>query len=152
MMATHLRKHHSAQRGITLIEVMVSILIFSIGVIALIGTQSVMVGNSIDAENRIQAAYLANQLVGQMWVDRGANDANLITYDTAGGPRPPGHFLDTWLARVAADLPGATGANAPTVTVAGSQVDITIRWQRPSERAEMGISTYQTSAVITRSI
>jgi type IV pilus assembly protein PilV len=130
---------------------MVSILIFSIGVIALIGTQSVMVGNSIDAENRIQAAYLANQLVGQMWVDRGVDDANLNTYDTAdGGTRPPGHFLDTWLAQVAASLPGASGANAPTVRVntGTGQVDITIRWQRPSEGQ---MNTYGTSAVITGS-
>jgi len=149
-MAMNFRKFPTVQKGMSLIEVMVSILIFSVGVIALIGTQSVMVGNSIDAENRIQAAYLANQLIGQMWVDRGANDANLNSYDTAdGGGSPVGHFLDTWLARVAAGLPAATGANAPVVSVTGNQVDITIRWQRPSA-TEM--STYRTSAVITRSI
>lgn len=147
--------HHltnRSQAGFTLIEVMVSILIFSIGVVALVGMQTLMISNSIDAENRIQASYFANQLIGQMWVDRKANptdttDANLNTYDTIdGGSRPTGHYLDAWLNNVQAVMPGATGANAPTVSVTGNRVDITIRWQLPSDSST---HAYSTTAVIT---
>lgn len=141
------RPFPSIQRGFTLIEVMVSILIFSIGVIALVGMQSLMISNSIDAENRIQAGYYANSLIGQMWVDRGASDTNLNSYDTEdSGGRPAGHYLDAWIANVQANLPGSTGANAPIVRVTGNRVDITIRWRLPSDSS---VHTYSTTAIIT---
>lgn len=111
-----------------MLEVLISVLIFSIGLLALIGMQGLVVGNTMDAEYRVQAGYLTNRLIGQMWVDL----ANLGTYDTDASP-PAGHFMETWTADVAAALPGASGANAPTVQVNGGQVDIVIRWQRPSD-------------------
>ncbi len=139
---------HTPQTGFTLIEVMVSILIFSIGIVALVGMQSAMISNSIDASNRIQASSLANQLIGQMWVSRGVNDINLNTYDTAdGGSRPTGHFLDSWLNNVQVSLPGSSGSNAPIVRVTGSDVSITIRWQLPSDTQ---VHSYVTTAVITQ--
>jgi type IV pilus assembly protein PilV len=136
------------QEGFTLIEVMVSILIFTVGVIGLIGMQSLMISNSMDAESRIQASFFANRLIGQMWVDRGADDTNLATYDTSyGSTRPTTHFLPGWIASVETGLPGASGGNTPTVTVNGNQVDITIRWQLPSDPNP---HTYVASAIITR--
>lgn len=135
-------------RGFTLIEVLVSILIFSVGIVGLVGMQSLMISHSIDAENRIQASHFANQLIGQMWGDRGVNDVNMNTYDTVdGGARPNGHYLESWMTNVRANLPGATGANAPLVRVTGNQVDITIFWRLPSATQT---HSYATTAIITQ--
>lgn len=135
-------------QGFTLIEVLVSILIFSVGIVGLVGMQSLMISHSIDAENRIEAGHFANQLIGQMWGDRGANDANLDTYDTVdGGTRPDGHYLVSWITNVQANLPGASGGSAPLVRVTGNQVDITIFWRLPSDSQT---HSYSTTAIITQ--
>ena len=64
------------QQGSVLLEALIAILIFSFGLLGLIGIQASAVGLSIDAKYRADAAYLANQIVSQMWVDR----ANMDTY------------------------------------------------------------------------
>lgn len=58
-----------SQRGMMLIEVLVSILIFSIGVLALVGLQARMTAAQSDAKYRADASYLANEVVGTMWGD-----------------------------------------------------------------------------------
>nr|MDA8109387.1 type IV pilus modification protein PilV [Betaproteobacteria bacterium] len=67
----------SAQHGMVLIEALVGILIFSIGILAMLGMQAVGVQTTVDAKYRSDAAFLANQIVSQMWV----NQANLASYD-----------------------------------------------------------------------
>lgn len=124
----------AAQRGMSLIEVLASLLIFSFGVLGLIGMQARVIGDSMDAEYRVQASYLANRLIGQMWTDRD----NLIGY-------ADGALADAWKDEVGQALPGATGGNAPTVIVSGSQVDITMRWQRA---ADGEIRSFRTTAYI----
>lgn len=116
----------NAQSGFSLLEILISVLLFSIGLLALIGMQAVVVGTTMDSEYRLQASYLTNRVIGRMWVDR----ANLTTYDTDNSPNA---FLADWLADVSTSLPGASGANAPTIQVNGAQVDIVVRWQRPGD-------------------
>lgn len=58
------------QKGATLIEALVAILIFSIGILALVGLYATSVKLSADAKIRADAAYLANQIIGHMWADR----------------------------------------------------------------------------------
>ena len=70
-----------SQNGVILIEALIGILIFSIGILALIGMQAAAMKNTTDAKYRSEAAFLANQIIGQMWVDR----ANLAQYDDAAG-------------------------------------------------------------------
>src|SRR5690606_18258069 len=61
------------QRGVALIEVLVAILIFSIGVLGLIGLQSRAIAVSMDTEDRNRASLLANELVSMLWL-RGTSD------------------------------------------------------------------------------
>lgn len=114
------------QSGVALLEALVGILIFSIGILALMGLQAQSIRNTVEAKYRNEAAYLANQIIGQMWVDR----AVLATYDTGGGANGN---MTTWRTQVANTLPrvAAGGTNSPTITVAGSQVTVTIFWQLP---------------------
>ncbi|MGD9951815.1 MAG: type IV pilus modification protein PilV [Burkholderiales bacterium] len=114
------------QSGVALLEALVGILIFSIGILALMGLQAQSIRNTVEAKYRNEAAYLANQIIGQMWVDR----ANLADYDTGGGASAN---MDAWRARVANTLPRVVvgGANSPEIAVAGNQVTVTIFWQMP---------------------
>jgi type IV pilus assembly protein PilV len=115
-----------AQRGVALLEALVGILIFSIGILAMLGLQAQSIRNTVEAKYRNEAAYLANQIVGQMWVDR----ANMADYDTGGGANAN---MTAWRTRVANTLPGITvgGANSPTIAVAASQVTVTLFWRMP---------------------
>jgi type IV pilus assembly protein PilV len=61
--------HKSAQRGVVLIEAMVAILLFSIGVLAVAGLQASMLRNTSDSKYRADASYIAQQKIGQMYSD-----------------------------------------------------------------------------------
>lgn len=128
-----------------LLEALISILIFSMGILAIVGMQASSIKSAGDAKYRMDASLLANQLIGQMWVsDR--TPATLQANFAAGGAGytawlgaagTPGTVLDS--------LPGVT-ANPPTVvivnvpginppTTTSSQVTITVFWQAPSDTA-----------------
>lgn len=114
------------QSGVALLEALVGILIFSVGILALMGLQAQSIRNTVEAKYRNEAAYLANQIIGQMWVDR----ADLPAYDTTSGANPN---MTAWRALVANTLPRvvAGGTNSPTITVAANQVTVTVFWQMP---------------------
>ena len=130
----------SAQQGVMLIEALIAILLFSAGILAMVGMQGLALSYASDAKYRSDAAFLANELVGQIWVDRG----QLANYAYPGGTAPA---LATWKAKLDAALPGTT-TNAPTVTVdaAAGTVDIIIRWQAPNADSARN---YRSIALIT---
>jgi type IV pilus assembly protein PilV len=109
-----------------LLEALVGILIFSIGILAMMGLQAQSIRNTIEAKYRNEAAYLANQIIGQIWVDRDKIDE----YDTGSGSNTN---MTDWRTRVAGTLPGITvgGTNSPTIVVAGRQVTVTLFWKLP---------------------
>ena len=112
--------------GVQTCALPICILIFSIGILALMGLQAQSIRNTVEAKYRNEAAYLANQIIGQMWVDR----ANLANYDTGAGASPQ---MTAWCNQVANTLPRVTvgATNSPTIAVAGSQVTVTVFWQLP---------------------
>jgi type IV pilus assembly protein PilV len=126
------------QQGVMLIEALIGILIFSIGILALIGMQGTAIKNTTDARYRSEAAFLANQVIGQMWVDF----PSLALYDhddtTNYGPR------NNWRTTVQTRLPGVDIANnvlVPQIQVgpdaglglAQNEVRVIIQWQQPGE-------------------
>lgn len=140
------------QTGVVLLEALLAILVFSLGILALVGLQATAVKQSTDAKYRSEAALLANDIIGQMWVsDRTA--ATLQTNFATGGTQ-----YAAWQARVASMLPGVA-ANPPSVTisidnsVAASPTAIAtiqIFWVAPSEPAGTTPHNYLTIAQITR--
>ncbi|MBZ0095017.1 MAG: type IV pilus modification protein PilV [Sulfuricella sp.] len=122
------RLHESmhSQRGSVLLEALIAILIFSMGILALIGMQAAAISNVSDAKYRSDASFLANQVIGEMW----ANQPNLASYAYAGTGTPPA-VLTNWVAKVQSTLPG-TAANAPTIAIGTNNlVTITVSWQPP---------------------
>lgn len=112
------------QSGIVLLEALLAILIFSIGVLAVAGLQASMVKNTTDSKFVADANYIAQQRVGAMWADPG----NLAAYVEA----------DT---NISAVLPGGTRSVA---LVAGNTYQITVSWQQPGQPRR----TYTTIATI----
>ena len=123
------RIRRTAQQGVMLIEALIGILIFSIGILALLGMQALAIKTTTDARYRSEAAFLINQVTSQMWVDT----ANIANYTTATGYAP----RDNWNTSVERTLPGvniAGGVNVPTITsVAGNQYTVTVFWLQPGE-------------------
>jgi type IV pilus assembly protein PilV len=116
------------QQGSMMLEALIAILIFSMGILAIVGMQAVSIKNTTDAKYRTDASLLANQLIGQMWADDKATAALQASYNSASGAK----YL-AWKASVEASLPGAA-ANPPTVVVgANNVVTITVQWQSPGE-------------------
>ncbi len=62
------RRRAAAQRGGFLLEALISVLIVALGVLGLIALQARAIQNVDDAQYRAEAAYLANALLGQMWI------------------------------------------------------------------------------------
>ncbi|MBS1142249.1 MAG: hypothetical protein H6R13_3702 [Proteobacteria bacterium] len=104
-------KPNSSEQGFALLEVMIAILIFSFGLLGLVGLQANMIKQSTDARYRAVASYLAQQKLGEMW----ANPANVLT------------LLENSV-DVSASLPAGTRSVAQT---APGQFTVTVRWQQP---------------------
>jgi type IV pilus assembly protein PilV len=122
------------QQGVVLLEALIGILIFSLGVLALVAMQAVSISNVSNARYRTEAAFLANEIISQMWVDRGAGYANLATYAVSGGSAS-GAPAQAWVNKVRLELPGSD-ANPPEVAITtpaagGRQVTVTLRWKAP---------------------
>lgn len=113
-------RSRQSQQGVMLLEALVAILIFTLGVIAVMGMQAVSISQVSQAKFRTDASYLANQITGKMWVDQ----ANLASYATAGAP---GRV--TWDTTVAKTLPSGVGV----IAINGTVATVTIQWQQPSE-------------------
>lgn len=126
-MSTLSNHQKNRQGGVMLIEALVGILIFSVGILALMGMQAVSMRATIDSKYRSEASFLANEIVGVMWSD----PANLSNYDSASCASTTA--CNAWLTKVATRLPGATGANVPTIAVASRQVTVTVKWQRTGD-------------------
>lgn len=119
-----------------LLEALIGILIFSLGILALVGMQATALRATTDARDRTEASNLATELVGELWLDR----ANLVNYVYDGSGTPPAALVN-WVNDVEAMLPGAA-ANHPTVTVGasgtlpvsvGTEVEVVVFWQNPSD-------------------
>ena len=125
------------ERGVMLIEALIAILIFSIGILAVVGMQGVAIKNVTESKYRSEAAFLANELISNMWTDAG----NINSYNYPGSSYTK---LVNWVAKVDATLPG-TAAVRPRVTITpavvvppapapiGGTVQIELYWQLPEE-------------------
>ncbi len=148
------------QQGSMLLEALISILIFSMGILAVVGLQAASIKMSSDAKYRSDASMLANQYVALMWTDVASAviPANTPFSNTQFSPYATnGVNFNSWLSNVQANLPNATATVVPVtvlspgISVAGAQqstrtsVTIRINWQLPGGEAH----SYSTTALIS---
>jgi type IV pilus assembly protein PilV len=139
------------ERGVMLIEALIAILIFSIGILAVVGMQGMAIKSVTDSKMRSEAALLADELIAQMWNDQG----NIGLYSYAGTGTPPAR-IQTWVDRVK-KLPGAAthlpkvtvpAPGAPAATASGAMVMIQIFWQ-PPEEASLGLPAHNHTVIVS---
>lgn len=106
------------QTGFVIVDVLIAILLFSVGVLGLIALQSAMTKSQLESKVRADASYLANELVAQMWSDT----ANINAYTSDCESHGP---CKTWQSKVTAALPSGEGAVSAN---ASGGISITISW------------------------
>lgn len=118
---------HSSQKGSVLLEALIAVLIFSMGILAIAGLQAAMIKNTSDAKYRADATFIAQQRLGMMWSD----PANLNSYVEAN-----------------TDISTLLPAGTRTVTLpsaANGEVQVVINWTLPGQATH----NYTTYARIT---
>jgi type IV pilus assembly protein PilV len=122
----HNKRHHSfvasrqiakSQQGVVLLESLIAIVIFSMGILALVGLQTAMVSNTTASKFRADANYVAQQKLGQLWAD----PANVAASTT--------------------DVPSLPNGQCVITLPALGQVLITVTWQQPGETEEHNVTT-----------
>lgn len=121
-------------RGLTLVEIMVAVLVMSIGVLGLAGLQTLSMRFNTSAHHRTQATALAYDLADRMRANRPAalnNDYNVAfqapapacaVAATVGTVRD--QDIANWRSALACRIPRSTGS----VTRVGDEFTITVRW------------------------
>jgi type IV pilus assembly protein PilV len=122
------------QRGVALLESMMALLIFSVGLLGLLGLEARVMGTSTNSENRNRAAMLAGEVASQMWLSNtlaptttAYNNLILNAGDQTQGGVPGG------IISVVA---------VPTTTNAA---DVTVTWQ---EKSDANLSTLTTRVIL----
>lgn len=111
----------TSQQGVVLLEALIAILIFSMGLLALAGLQTAMVKNTSDAKYRVDAAFIAQQHLGKMWAAPNDLAGNLAANKDI------------------ATLPN--GKLTVTLPAVGGEVKVEVKWQLPGQD-EHNYTTY----------
>lgn len=106
----------NSQQGVVLIEALIALLIFSLGILALVGLQAAMIKNTTENKLRADASFIAQQELGRIWAE--ANHRNLAEF--VG--RPATNITDR--------LPNGA-VNLTLVNVDRGLVTARVTWQSP---------------------
>ena len=108
----------ASQQGVVLLESLIAILIFSLGVLGIVGLQAAMIKSTSDAKYRADASYIAQQRIGRMWSD----PTNILSYlEPIAAPTDISSLLPGGLRTV----------NQPVI----GQFVVTVGWTAPGETA-----------------
>ena len=119
---------HSA--GFTLTEILVTLVIISVGLLGVAGLHSLSLRNNFDALIRSHASALADEIADRMRTNRAralAGDYNIVLNANRTGTTLADTDLKAWKARLASQLPQGDGSIV--LAAAPSRlVTITIQW------------------------
>lgn len=126
------RSNRAGQQGSVIIEALIAILIFSIGILGMIQMQAVSVNHVSDAKYRVDASFLANQIIGAMW----ANRASLATYACNPCTSVNGNAdTQTWVMDVGVETASGFTPALPNptanISIAGNMATVSLTWRPP---------------------
>jgi type IV pilus assembly protein PilV len=153
-----MRNRPSPQNGFFLIEALVAIAIFSLGILGMVAIGGIAISAQTDARFRTDAASLADELASDIVLN--VDRSNLVNFQNSllayqhqptgvdcafTGPQATDATAQAWLARVSTqgpNLPGLPGATLATQQIlidtsatGFNRVQITICWQGPTDTA-----------------
>jgi len=124
-----------------LLEALLAILVFSIGILALAGLEANALKQVSNGKYRTDASLLANQLAGEMWIGNRSGPTLISNFSS----NPPGAAYATWKEQVIRALPGAS-EHPPIVTIVDAggsrQATINVRWKIPGEASTEPVHSY----------
>jgi type IV pilus assembly protein PilV len=121
------------QKGATMIEVLVAIIILAVGLLGLAGLQRVSIQSNYSAYYRSQATLLASDLIDRMRANRtaakaGSYDRTSTAVQCNTNLSPTGTIANSditqWLNTIACTLPSGTGSVSRT----GDLFTVSINW------------------------
>jgi type IV pilus assembly protein PilV len=118
------------QKGFSLIEVLVTMVIISFGLLGIAGVIVNSMRNNQSSYARTQASVLANDIIDRMRANRTTAETAPFAYNLALGAAPAGsgvvlNDLTQWRTSLAAAMPSGTGS----VTMASAaQVTVVVQW------------------------
>jgi type IV pilus assembly protein PilV len=108
-----------SQDGVVLVEGLIAIVIFALGILAIVGMQGATVRQATDAKYRVDAAFVVNQTLGAMWAADRTKLAAFAGTDKAVASLPKGKLT------IAVGAPNVNNSVPVTVSVS---------WQLPGEK------------------
>jgi len=146
------RRH---QQGMSLLESLLAILIFSVGILALVALQGTSVRATTDAKFRADAGFLANQLIAGMWTNPDPVALPQFAYNTGGAncafAGAGGNATVTqWVQSIQSTLPGSGAGMQQVIITPGPdapgqtdfRVTINICWQSGAEVRQVSTVTH----------
>jgi type IV pilus assembly protein PilV len=132
----------------TLIEVLVTLVIISVGLLGIAALQLTTVRNNYDAFVRAQAAVLASDMLDRMRANRRRADTYVAAIgDAPATPTgPAGVDIAQWRTSLDAQLPNGVGGIA--FDAASQVVTIRIQWGERSQTPGDRTLTFETSSQI----
>lgn len=119
-----------------MLEVLVAVLIFAMGILGLMKLQATAVKMSSEARQRAEAALLAEQLLARILLsDRTTIASFQHRADSGAGTCAPSGTASTnavmtdWLAQVVATFPRARAADQQVIVTGNDLVTITLCWK-----------------------
>jgi type IV pilus assembly protein PilV len=139
-------KHRGTARGFILLDALVAVLIFSVGIVGMVTLQGSAVQLTSSANYRLNAALAADQVISQMW----ASGLTTLQTNFNGSKKSGGAGYLAWMNNIDCTsstamtgcLPGVPD-NPPIIqvvpeTITNSQnteyqVTVTVSWQAPGD-------------------
>jgi type IV pilus assembly protein PilV len=137
-------KNIKSQLGFSMVEILVSILILSFGLLGLAALQAVGMKNSHSAYYRNQATIVAHEIIDRIRANPGLANANVANYAIGINAAPPAGVainlvdLNEWKTHIANTLPTGKGGVAVVNT---NDVTVTVQWD--DSRGVNGAATQQ---------
>jgi type IV pilus assembly protein PilV len=119
----------SRRVGSALIESLLAVLVFSVGLLSLLALLTATLKESDNARYRSEASLLATDLVSRMWSGERSLQSLRQRFT------PAADEYQRWLERVRSTLPGITdNQNLPELLIDDERtIRLTLRWQIPSD-------------------
>lgn len=120
------------QQGFSLIEVLITMLIVSIGLLGIAGIIVTNLKNNQGSYARTQASLLVSDIVDRMRANRAAAETAPSPYQLASGAAPDGAAgvagadLAQWRSALAAAIPSGTGS--VSVNPVTNNVTVVVQW------------------------